>query len=288
MKIAFSNLFTHAALEEALGKISAMGYRWVELFDCVLREPGFDVGRLRSLLARCGLKVCSVSTVSVKTPLINDWFAGPDEERRAAAAANMRRAVQFARELDCGMVTTELTGNVGNVGTVDQELSRGCFLKSIEEVVPTLEAEDVSISFEPHPGDFIEDSNPAVDLLKSISSPRVGYLWCASHSFVLGGPPLELLRYAADILSFVYVSDSPERKRLMDPRLKPDVRVHGHMIPGQGQVDFDAQFALLKELGYDGFVCAQPFSYSEDIPEEAAARSLEYLRKLMSRRGIRA
>ena len=287
MKIALSNLFTHATLEEALGKISAMGYRHVELFDCVLREPGFDVGHLRSLLSRHRLSVCSVSTVSVKTPLINDFFAGPDEDRRAAAAANMKRAVRFARELDCGMVTTELTGNVGNVGRVDQQLSRGCFLKSIEEVMPTLEAEDVSISFEPHPGDFIEDSNPAVDFLRSIGSPRIGYLWCASHSFVLGGPALDLLRYAADLLSFVYVSDSPDRRRLMDPRLKPEVRVHGHLIPGEGQVDFDVQFALLKELGYEGFVCAQPFSYSEDMPEEAAVRSLEYLRKLMKRHGIR-
>lgn len=288
MKVALSNLFTHASLEEALGKIAAAGYGYVELFDCVLRDEGFDVGHLRSLLSRLRLKVCSVSTVSVKTPLINDFFAGPDEDRRAAAAANMRRAIQFARELDCGIVTTELTGNIGNVGQVDPHLSRGSFLKSVEEVLPTLETEDVAISFEPHPGDFIEDSDPAVDFLKSIGSTRIGYLWCASHSFVLGGPPLDLLRYAADILTFVYVSDSPDRKRLMDPRLRPEVRVHGHLVPGEGQVDFDAQFALLEEFGYDGFVCAQPFSYSEDMPEEAAVQSLAYIRKLMKRHGIRA
>lgn len=286
MKIALSNLFTRAPIEAALEKISAIGYDRVELFDCVLREEGFDLRRLRSQLKAHGLTVCSVSTVSVKTPLINDWFAGPDEERRAAAAANMRRAIRFARELDCGMVTTELTGNIGNVGAVDPEVSRSCFRRSVEEVMPALEAEDVSISFEPHPGDFIEDSDPAVDFLKSFGSPRIGYLWCASHSFVLGGPPLELLRYAADILSFVYVSDSPDRRRLMDPRLRPEVRVHGHLIPGEGQVDLDAQFALLKELGYDGVVCAQPFSYAEDMPEEAAARSLDFLLKMLRRHGI--
>ena len=287
MKIAVCNLFTRAPLEEALGKIAAVGYGYVELSDCVLREEGFDLARLRSLLARFGLKACSVSTVSVKLPLINDFFAGPDEERRAAAVDNMRRAARFARELDCGLVTTELTGNVGNVGQVDPQRSRDCFRTSVEEVLPALEAENVAISFEPHPVDFIEDSNPAVDFLKSLGSPRIGYLWCASHSFVLGGPALELLRYAADILTFVYVSDSPDRKRLMDPRLKPEVRVHGHLIPGEGQVDFDAQFALLKELGYDGFVCAQPFSYAEDMPGEATARSREFLRKMMRRHRIR-
>lgn len=286
MKIALSNLFTHAPIEEALEKISAIGYDRVELFDCVLREEGFSLGRLRSLLETHGLTVCSVSTVSVKTPLINDWFAGPDEERRAAAAANMRRAIRFARELDCGLVTTELTGNIGNVGVVDPGVSRSCFRRSVEEVMPALEAEDVSISFEPHPGDFIEDSDPAVDFLRSLGSPRIGYLWCASHSFVLGGPPLELLRHAADLLSFVYVSDSPDRRRLMDPRLRPEVRVHGHLIPGEGQVDLDAQFALLKELGYDGVVCAQPFSYAEDMPEAAAAQSLDFLLKMLRRHGV--
>ncbi len=33
------------------------------------------------------------------------------------------------------------------------------------------------------------------------------------------------------------------------PRPVQRGRVHAHLIPGEGQVDFDAQFALLKEIG---------------------------------------
>ena len=290
MRSALSmNLFVRYPLEEALEKVRAIGYGYVELFDYLTREEGFELKRLKSLLSRAGLRVCSVSTVSVKLPLINDYFAGPDEDRRKAAVGNMKRAARFARQLGCDLVTTELTGNVANVGQVDQQVSRSCFLKSVDEVMPTLEKEGASISFEPHPADFIEDSNPAADLLRSIGSRRVGYLWCASHSFVLGGEPVELIRYAADVLNFVYISDTHDRKRMMAPTLRPDVRVHEHVTPGEGNVDFGSQFKTLKEVGYEGFVCAQPFSYTDDAPEEAAAETKKFLDKMLARHaGVRS
>ena len=37
------------------------------------------------------------------------------------------------------------------------------------------------------PDDFVEDGNAAVDLIRGIDSPRVSYLYCAPHTFHLGG-----------------------------------------------------------------------------------------------------
>jgi len=282
------NLFVTYEIEKALAKAREFGYEYVELFDFLFNQKAFSTKHINSLLAKNDLKASSIATVSVELPLTNDFFAGPDEGKRKKAADNMKKAIVVARELDCDMVTTEMLGNVANVGVVDQQTCKDCFLRSVDEIMPVLEKEDVSISFEPHPGDFIENSDEAVDFLKKTGSPRVGYLWCASHSFVMGGEPVDMLRYTKDILNFVYFSDTHNVKRIMAPLLKREMGAHEHLIPGRGgDVDFEAMFRTLKEIDYDGFVCAQPFSYAMDKPEEAAKESKEFYDRMQDLTGFR-
>ena len=282
MDISLSmNLFS-CKIEEALAKAREFGYEYVELFDNLFNQQGHSTTYINSLLEQNDLKVSSVATVSIELPLTNDFFAGPDEEKRKKAVDNMKKAIIVARELDSDLVTTEMLGNVANVGQVDQQVCKDCFLRSVDEIIPVLERENVSISFEPHPGDFIENSDEAVDFLKKIGSPRVGYLWCASHSFALGGEPTEMLRYTKDILNFVYLSDTHDLKRIMAPLLKPEMGAHEHLIPGRGgDVDFEAMINTLREIKYDGFICAQPFSYASDFPEKAAKETKEFCDRLL-------
>lgn len=283
MDISLSmNLFASYEIDKALAKAREFGYEYVELFDNLFNQKALSTRHIRSLLAKHDLKVSSISTVSIELPLTNDFFAGPDEEKRKQAVENMNKAIVVARELDSDLVTTEMLGNVANVGKVDQEICKDCFLRSVDEILPVLERENVSISFEPHPGDFIENSDEAVDFFKKIDSRHVGYLWCASHSFALGGEPTEMLRYTKDILNFVYVSDTHDLKRIMAPLLKPEMGAHEHLIPGRGgDVDFEAMFKTLKEIEYEGFICAQPFSYGMDLPEKAAKETKEFLDNIL-------
>ena len=90
-----------------------------------------------------------------------------------------------------------------------------------------------------------------------------------------------MLRYSKDILNFVYVSDTHDLKRIMAPLLKPEMGAHEHLIPGRGEVDFEAMFKTLKGIEDEGFICAQPFSYAIDLPEKAAKETKEFLDNIL-------
>jgi sugar phosphate isomerase/epimerase len=59
------------------------------------------------------------------------------------------------------------------------------------------------------------------------------------HSFVAGEDPARAIRELGPHLSNIHLEDIKDR-------------VHRHLLFGQGDVDFRAVFAALKEIGYTG------------------------------------
>ena len=91
MDISLSmNLFASYEIEKALAKAREFGYEYVELFDNLFNQKALSTKHMNSLLAKHDLKVSSIATVSVELPLTNDFFAGPDEEKRKKAVENMK------------------------------------------------------------------------------------------------------------------------------------------------------------------------------------------------------
>jgi sugar phosphate isomerase/epimerase len=56
------------------------------------------------------------------------------------------------------------------------------------------------------------------------------------------------------------------------------------MIPGWGEVDFEAAFSALKSIGYDGYLSAALFSHLDD-PTDAARQTREKVEEMLSRLG---
>ena len=50
-------------------------------------------------------------------------------------------------------------------------------------------------------------------------------------------------------------------------------RVHNHLIPGKGSIDFRSVFQAINEIGYKGFVTVELYPY-QDNPVYAATASL--------------
>ena len=57
-------------------------------------------------------------------------------------------------------------------------------------------------------------------------------------------------------------------------------RIHDHLIPGLGDIDFAAAVAALRESGYDGFLTLELYPYKQQ-PGEAGRRGLARLRSLL-------
>jgi sugar phosphate isomerase/epimerase len=57
-------------------------------------------------------------------------------------------------------------------------------------------------------------------------------------------------------------------------------RIHNHLIPGKGSIDFRSVFDAMDDIGYRGFVTVELYPY-QDNPIYAAKEAYSYLCSIM-------
>lgn len=67
---------------------------------------------------------------------------------------------------------------------------------------------------EPHPEDWCETLHPAIDMLKTIGSDKVKFLYCAPHTFYFGDHMRQMIRDAGPLINHVHVADTYNHKAL--------------------------------------------------------------------------
>lgn len=90
------------------------------------------------------------------------------------------------------------------------------------------------------PGYLVSSTDAAADLVTRVGEPNVAIQFDAFHMTRMGEDIEAALRAHRDLIAHVQIADHPGRGE-----------------PGSGSIDFDALFALLDELGYDGWVGAE-------------------------------
>ena len=246
-----------------------IGYDAIELsprpdFIPFFTHPRADrarVAEFRTALRDTGMELASI------LPLYR--WSGPDEDERQAAVRNWKRAIQLAVEVGCTTMNSEFNGRPDHPARSEAQ-----FWRSMEELLPIFEREGIQLNLEAHPDDFIERNEPAVDLVRAIDSPRVGYVFCAPHTFHLGDDIGAMIAYAAPVLRQVHIADvlnhraSSGLRYIVNPP-GSTARVHQHLDIGQGEVDFDACFRALRAVGFDGILTSCVFAWEERAVESS-------------------
>jgi myo-inositol catabolism protein IolH len=258
-----TSLLRNLSLDNALQEISKTGFSYIETglaHFSVADSSEEEASLLKQSLAKYGLHLAALCGIY--------YVSYPGEEVRAHAVEQFKRAIERARKLDCDLFVSELNGDLDK-----REESTKAFQKSMSELVPHLEKTGVTLCFEAHPGDFVELNKNAVELIRSIGSKHLRYLYCTPHTFVLGNDIGEMIDECKDILGYVHVADSlrPE-KTFFSGRYFPKVRPHQHLLPGLGDVDFRKIIISLRKADYSGFLTSNPFSHF-DRPLEALRES---------------
>jgi sugar phosphate isomerase/epimerase len=57
-------------------------------------------------------------------------------------------------------------------------------------------------------------------------------------------------------------------------------RIHNHLIPGEGSINFRSVLKTIETIGYKGFVTVELYPYQHN-PNEAAKRAYEYLYEIL-------
>jgi myo-inositol catabolism protein IolH len=270
MKIALDPyMMRDRSLTEVVRIAAGTGYDAIELspredFIPFFLHPRADTGRITEL--RTALRDHRIELASI-LPLFR--WSSADEEERQAAVRYWKRAIEIAVALDCRTMNSEFNGR-----PEDAARSEAAFWKSMEELLPIFEREGITLHLEPHPDDFVESGNRAVDMVRGFDSPYVKYLYCAPHTFHMGGEVVEMIRYAAPVLAHVHVADTFDHRAssglryIINPPGSP-ARVHQHTNIGEGEVDWDGFFGTLAEVGFDGIMTSCVFAWEEKAEESA-------------------
>jgi len=220
--------------------------------------------------------------VEVATVLPLYRWSSPDEDERQAAVRYWRRAIQITVDLGCQVMNSEFSGRPEAAAASEAQ-----FWRSMEQLLPLFEREGVQLRLEPHPDDFVEDGRAAVELVRGIDHEAVSFLYCAPHTFHMGGDIAGIMRYAGPLLTHLHIADSFDHRAssglryIVNPPGSP-ARVHQHLDIGQGEVDWDAFFGTLSELRFDGIATVCVFAW-EERARESSLHNLERIQQYVAK-----
>jgi len=281
MKLAYSsNAYLNFPLAETVRRIAALGYAGLELLADV--PHAWPAGLLaeqkraiRGCLDRHGLAVANMNAFMMnavadpRQPYWHPSWIEPDANYRAIRREHTKRALALANELGAASIQTEPGG------PVEGRSWDACAAMFYDELMPCVELAEqlgVHLLIEPEPGLLIETFEQYLEFTGRIDSPRVGLNFDVGHAFCVGQDPEQWIARMAPHTRHYHIEDIAES------------RVHAHLIPGRGAIDFPAVLAEIARTGYDGWVTVELYPYIEN-PDEAGREAKRFLETLMPDRG---
>jgi sugar phosphate isomerase/epimerase len=164
-------------------------------------------------------------------------------------------------------VTTEPGGPVEPGQSWSQALH--LFVEGLKPVAEHAEKEGVLLLVEPEPGLLIEKMDQFVELMRHIDSPAVGLNFDIGHAYCVGDEPAEFIPKMAQYIRHIHLEDIAA------------TRVHQHLVPGDGAIDFAATLRAIRSIDYQGWVTIELYPYVEN-PDEAARRGRQHILNLLA------
>jgi len=181
------------------------------------------------------------------------------EETRRRGVQALTKLIKMCKTLGCNQLTAELGGTP--VYHLDHEEA---WMKSVKDLSPILREEGVRLAFLPHPGDFLEENNAVVDMIREVKCKEVGYVYCVPHTFALAGrydaDASAMIEYAADVLMGVQMADSLKPNQMWVYQHREVFRNHSHLLPGKGMIDIKGVLKTLKKIDYTGHITLIPYT----------------------------
>lgn len=280
MKLAFStNAYLNYSFADAVTRLARLGYRAVEIMaDVPHAWPAFLLDEqkqaIRDALARNQLQISNINAFmmhAVNDPRQRYWYPSwiePDRHYRQIRIDHTMRALTLAKELGAACITTEPGGPVEPGASWSAALQ--LFVEMIKPVAEHAEKEGVLLLVEPEPGLLIETVEQFLEFMGHIDSPAVGMNYDIGHAYCVGDDAATTIPQVAPYIRHFHLED-----------IAP-TRVHAHLIPGEGAIDFAAALRAIQAIDYRGWVTIELYPYVAN-PDEAARLALERVTAIINR-----
>ena len=283
MKLAFSsNAYMHFSIENTIAKIAELGYQGIEILADV--PHAWPAGLLeerkesiRKVLSDHRLTISNINAFmmnAVADPRQPYWHPGwtdPDPHYRAIRREHTKRALQLAKELHAPHITTEPGGEL----TSEQTWQQGAKI-FYDELMPCIELAEklqIKLLIEPEPGLLIEKFGQYLEFVERIDSPFVGLNFDIGHAYCVSEDPQDWVSQMAKHTVHYHFEDIVA------------TRVHRHLIPGHGAIDFEATLREIQKTNYDGWITVELYPYI-DNPDNAAREAHQFLTRALQKVGI--
>ncbi|TWT42845.1 sugar phosphate isomerase/epimerase family protein [Botrimarina hoheduenensis] len=278
MRLAFStNAYLKWPLDRALKSIASLGYTGVELMADV--PHAWPAGLLdeqkqaiRDALAETDLAISNINAFMMnavadpRQPYWHPSWTDPDPHYRAIRREHTKRALRLAAEIGAPHITTEPGGPHFAGQSRDEALEL-----FVQELTPCLEiAEEVGVGLliEPEPELLVERFDQYLEVIDRLDSPVVRLNFDIGHAYCVGEDPQAHVARMAGHTAHYHLEDIAV------------TRVHQHLVPGRGAIDWHATLGVIRQTGYDGWLTVELYPYADD-PEQAAREAYEFLAPLV-------
>ena len=263
MRFALCNeLFQDWPWDRALDLTLACGYTGWEIapFTMAARAEQISSARRAELakqIANSGVEVVGLHWLLAKTEGYH--LTTSDSAIRRRTTAYLRELSQLCRDLGGGLMVLGSPLQRNFPPEMTHAEAAGNATQVLEQILPQLEANQVTLALEPLgpvEGNFWNHASQTVEVIERIASPWIRLHLDVKAMSTEGIPIPQLIHTHAKHLAHFHAND-PNR-----------------LGPGMGEVDFVPIFKALRDVHYAGWVSVEVFDYSPGI-ETIARQSMQ-------------
>lgn len=271
MKFAFStNAYRKYTIEQCILSINSAGYQAVELM-CDIPHAFPPVSKktitlIKDTLRKKKMKISNLNGFMMSA--IGDFhhpsWIEKNPAKRQKRIDHTINCLKLAKDLGAKTVSTEPGGPLDGIS---EEKGLELFKAGIEQVLPVAEKTRVKLLIEPEPELLLENSRQFLEFISQFDTKYLGLNFDIGHFYCVNEDPAELIVLLKDYISHIHLEDISK------------TRIHKHLIPGTGSINFQSIFDALDMIDYKGFVTVELYPYQDD-PEHAARKTMEFLKSL--------
>ncbi len=279
MRLAFStNAYMKFPFEEAAARIAALGYEGLELMADVPHAwpAGLLEGpkrAIRAAMERNSLVFSNVNAFMMNAindhrhPYLHPSFIEADDGYRRVRIDHTRRALDLCKELGAPHITTEPGGPLPKGQS--RQAAIDLFVEGLKPLAEHAEKLGVMLLIEPEPHLLLETSDQYLEVAERLNAPSVGLNFDVGHAYCVSEDIPRAIAKLAPHIKHYHFEDIAA------------TRVHHHLVPGLGAIDFAEVVRAIEKTGYDGWITVELYPNIDD-PDAAARGAMEFLRPLFT------
>jgi sugar phosphate isomerase/epimerase len=233
-----------------------------------------DASRRRQVQDRLAQRKLPVSNVNAFTlfacgDTYHPTWIESDPAKRKLRIDHTLRCIDVASEFGASTISLQPGGPL--IGTtLTRDAAGEMFAEGIAQVLPRAKEKSLILAIEPEPGLFIENAAEYLEFKTRFfkNEPHVHMNCDIGHLFCVGDDPADVVRRLAEHVAHVHLEDIGKN------------RVHQHLTPGKGVIDFPGVFSALDDIRYDGWVTVELYPY-ETTAAGVAEAAFEHLRPIV-------